>query len=154
MLTEFFALQCLEDLFKLSHKSVHRAHTSRYPQMGVLPSKASHIPMTCCASSVQSASRATLDLSARSTAGKVLRASEILLSKMQLMQLRNTSSRRAELLTACRASFVWELWGPMGTIRGCTGRREDNLRGNKPERVGGYSQLNKQTFERFSGHAQ
>lgn len=48
------------------------------------------LPTTCCANSVHRASLAAFDFSARRTAGNVFRASDILFSKMQLMQLRNT----------------------------------------------------------------
>lgn len=47
-------------------------------------------PTTCCANSVQRASLAAFDFNARRTAGNVFRASDILFSKIQLIQLRNT----------------------------------------------------------------
>lgn len=39
-----------------------------------------------------------------------------------------TSNRRAELLTTFLFSFRFEMCGPIGTILGCIGRREDNLK--------------------------
>lgn len=38
-----------------------------------------------------------------------------------------TSSRRAELLTTWRGSWMLEICGPIGTMRGCTGLIDDNL---------------------------
>jgi hypothetical protein len=41
--------------------------------------------------------------------------------------LRNTSNRRAELLTMFLFSFRFDMCGPIGTMRGWIGRSEANL---------------------------
>lgn len=76
---------------------------------------------------MQSAKRAALLFKALNTAGKVFRASDILFSNIQFIQLRRTSSLRAELLTKCLVSWTNEICGPIGTIRGCDGLNDDNL---------------------------
>lgn len=102
-------------------------------------------PTTCWDNSLHSAKRAAFDCNALSTAGNVLRASEILFSNMQLTQLRNTykyfisqaeilynrnkhtSNLRAELLSMFLFSFKFDICGPIGTILGWIGLRDDNL---------------------------
>lgn len=80
-------------------------------------SRMARLPPTCWFNSVQRAKRASFVFNARRTAEKLFLASEILLSKIQLMQLRSTSSRLAELVKRCLESWSPVSGGPMGTNR-------------------------------------
>lgn len=92
-------------------------------------------PKTRCPSSEHKANRATLAFKARTTAGKLFLASEILFSKIHWIQFRKTSRRRAEFPpppAAIIALFVVVTrCPPDGTIRGCAGLGEDNLKNIK-----------------------